>query len=187
MKDRLPDEFEALVLPFGLSTLLFALSMTLGFLTARTASDESLGSFGPSAKASHLDFVGIVLNNTFVLVAIVLGSVTFGLTAMFLLYTTGAALGSAVRIALEQGFDPLTVGLLVVPHGVLELPAFFLASAIGFDTAWGIIAYLRGSRDRPLTAERAWRYAELILVAFGLIIVAAWVEAAVTIPYARGL
>lgn len=64
--------------------------------------------------------------------------ITFGLGTLYILFLNGALLGALTAVVYRFG-DPLTYWSLILPHGVLELAAIFIAGASGLILARGIL------------------------------------------------
>lgn len=114
------------------------------------------------------------------------GSVLGGLPTAGLLGYNGFLLGGVTADAAGTYGLGRTL-LLLLPHGVFELPAFWLAGAIGFRTThvgWRT-ATGRGT-DTPIPAHLLQAAVALAVVVV-LLSVAAFVEAAVTLPLADAL
>lgn len=128
----------------------------------------------------ELTALGIFLNNLQASLLMVLGGITLGLLTAFALFTNGVLIGFVATPAVaETGlFGTL---LLLVPHGIFELPAVFIAAAIGFRVAVLLGNRLRGHRDqlRPTPTEQH-QLGVLAGVAIALLVVAAVVEVYVT-------
>jgi uncharacterized membrane protein SpoIIM required for sporulation len=63
---------------------------------------------------------------------------------------------------------------------VLELPAFWLVGAVALRVVHRLVRYLRGLDDAALTRREAVEAGALVVAAAVLVVVAAWVEVAVT-------
>ena len=74
----------------------------------------------------------------------------------------------------------LSVILLVLPHGIFEIPAIIIAGAAGFKIPYEIIRYLSGKKEQILTKEDIKEYLTLALISIILIVVAAFIEAYIT-------
>ena len=70
------------------------------------------------------------------------------------------------------------MGLL--PHGIFELPAFFLLGAVGIRCSWSLWRRLLGSGSSEALEETAVEGGKLAVIAAGLLIVAALMEVLVT-------
>ena len=81
-----------------------------------------------------------------------------------------------------MGFTTL---LLVVPHGIFEIPAIIMAGAAGFKIPYEIIRYLAGKKEQVLTKEDIKEYLTMALISIILIVIAAWIEANVTLKIAE--
>ncbi len=64
--------------------------------------------------------------------------ITFGLGTLYILFFNGALLGALTSVVYQFG-DPLSYWSLILPHGVLELAAIFIAGASGLILARGIL------------------------------------------------
>ena len=80
-----------------------------------------------------------------------------------------------------------SVLLLIFPHGIFEIPAIIIAGAAGFKIPYKIIRYLAGKKEQPLTKEDIKEYLTLALISILLIVIAAWVEANVTLKIAKAM
>lgn len=121
--------------------------------------------------------VKIFLNNLQACLLLFLGGATFGLLTLFILLANGVIIGVFVGdIADRLGSLGLVAGL--VPHGIFELPALFIAAALGLGLARSLLAELSGAGD---AAAGAVRLGGLFLrVVVPLLAVAAVVEAFIT-------
>lgn len=128
----------------------------------------------------ELTTVGIFVNNLQASLLMVLGGLTLGLLTAFALFANGVVVGYVATPAVaETGlFGTL---LLLVPHGIFELPAVFIAAAIGFWIAVVLTDRIRGRREdlRPDSEEQR-RLGALGGTAVLLLGVAAVVEVHVT-------
>lgn len=136
---------------------------------------------------------GIELSATFFLVqntppflAAIFGALTLGLVTTIIMVFNGIILGNiAIVTGLEVGFGPIIA--LLVPHGIFELPALFIAAGVGFRFLHRAGQRIAGSRESLFT--KAYAYRTALLVAFGwlLLALAAFVEAYLTIVIAETL
>lgn len=114
------------------------------------------------------------------------GVLLLGLPTLFLLAYNGFLFGSTMVDA-AGSLGPLRTVALVAPHGVLELPAVWLAGAVGLrwtHLLWRLANGASRTGDVPRTVVDS-----LAAVALALLVlaVAAVVEASVTLPLARAL
>ena len=123
--------------------------------------------------------VTILLNNTRAFLLFVAGALTLGLLTVLALVFNGVVVGYVMSgAAAEKGFLFVVLGL--VPHGVLELPALFVASGVAFRLVYVVPAYLIGRRNRVLNELDLKRTIALVGVAWVVLAVAAFVEFYVT-------
>jgi stage II sporulation protein M len=121
--------------------------------------------------------VKIFLNNLQACVLLFLGGATFGLLTFFILFSNGIVIGLfADQIAEKVGPLGLLAGL--APHGIFELPAIFIAAALGLSLARSLLADARGRGDAAADAARLGGLFLRIVVP--LLAVAAVIEAFIT-------
>ena len=140
--------------------------------------------FGPGTAPDEellpeLTTLTIFLNNARVAFIAALGTVTGGLTAVFVLLVNGFVVGAVVNAG-AKATSLVGVLALVVPHGVLELPAFWVVSAVAFRVTHRFGRYLWGADDRPLTRQEAFEAVVVFVSMVALLAVAAAVEVHVT-------
>lgn len=101
------------------------------------------------------------------------------MTVVILLFN-GVIVGYVVLPAAEEaGIDFVIVA--IVPHGILELPAFFVASAVAFRLVHRFVLRISDRRDRLLDPGELRRIGLLIVVAWVVLAIAAAVEAHLTL------
>jgi len=98
----------------------------------------------------------------------------------------GIILGVAVAEAYNQG-KLLALFLYTFPHGIFEIPAIIIAGAAGFKIPYEIVRYLAGRKEQILTKEDIKEYLTLASISIILIVIAAWIEANVTLKIAKAM
>ena len=111
------------------------------------------------------------------------GASTFGASTFLRLSWNGIILGVAVAETYNQG-RLIVLFLYTFPHGAFEIPAIIIAGAAGFKIPYEIIRYLAGKKEQILTKEDIEEYLTLALISVILIVIAAFVEAYVTLEIA---
>jgi len=174
---------------FKLSMAIFAAGSVAGlvilarFPEAKGYVHASLGGFVKMFQGlPPLPLAGaIFLNNALkTLIAIVSGFL-FGIVPAIYLFANGAAL--AIALALSTQTRGLWLSLLsLAPHGVIELPAVFLGTGIGFKLGAHAVKSLFKRTQSTLGAEilRGLKFFGAVIVP--LLWVAALVEAYITAP-----
>ena len=168
---------------FKLSVAIFFVGSIIGALLVMMEVDllaiigiDDLGEAFPE----EITTLTILINNTVVFVLALVGVFSFGLLTAVILLFNGVLVGYVVLPAAEEvgiGF----VAVAILPHGILELPAFFVASAVAFRLIHRFILRIRDRRDRMLDPGDLRRMALLLAVAWVVLAVAAAVEAIVTV------
>lgn len=165
---------------------LFAAGTALGWLLIGGVTPDALSGFGsaPRPFPSRITTRTVLANNLLALAVVLSGVVTFAVTTAASLVFNGLLLGFALGAA--EG-SLLAVLALILPHGVLELPAFWIAGAVAIRVTHRLVRYLRGTDERILTRTELAEAVLLAALAAGLIAVAAVVEARLTVGIAEWL
>jgi stage II sporulation protein M len=124
-------------------------------------------------------FPSIMFNNLRALLLMGMGAVTGGLLSLFGLFVNGLLVGAVVGLVVQETSWAVVLAALL-PHGVIELSAFFMAASIGLRVPHRIVRYLFEWDETPLTRAEAVELAVLSFVMIGMIVVAAWIEVNVT-------
>ena len=124
-------------------------------------------------------FPSIMFNNLRALALMFLGSVTGGALSLFGLFVNGVLVGAVVGVAVK-GTSWAVVLAALLPHGVIELSAFFVAAAVGLRVPHRLLRYLLGYDETPLTRTELVELAVIGAVTVVMIVVAAWIEVNVT-------
>lgn len=171
----------------AVSVALFGAGVGLGWVLIAGVQPSALAGFagGSSLFPSRITVWTLLVNNLLALGVVLAGVVTFGVTAAASLLFNGLLLGFLLG---APGGPSLGTSLaLILPHGVLELPAFWIAGAVAFRTSHRLVRYLRGQDDEILTTAERYEAVLLTVVAVGLIGVAAVIEARFTVAIAEAL
>jgi stage II sporulation protein M len=124
-------------------------------------------------------FTAIFINNSVkTLLAILLG-LLFGLIPAFFLIVNGAALGAVMSLSTQA--RGLRESLLsVLPHGIPELSAVFLGTAIGIMLGMTLLRKITGKSQVKIGTELRQGFKFFYSVIVPLLVFAAGVEAFVT-------
>jgi uncharacterized membrane protein SpoIIM required for sporulation len=105
-------------------------------------------------------------NNAWVAAESLIFGILLGLPTLFVLFNNAANIGVAGALMIVHGRGVLFFAL-ILPHGMLELSAVFLAAATGLRLGWTVIDPGPRTRGRALAEEgRA-----AVTVALGLVVV----------------
>lgn len=163
---------------FKLAAGLFVVGTLLGVILAILDIDL-LGALGfeelGDALPEELTTLAILLNNSIVFVLALLGVLTFGLLTAVIVVFNGLLVGFVVTPALEEAGIGFVV-VAIVPHGVLELPAFFAAAAVAFRLLHRFVQRIRDRRDTLVSADERRRIGLYLVVAWIALAVAAVIE-----------
>ncbi|WP_254521617.1 stage II sporulation protein M [Natrinema caseinilyticum] len=121
----------------------------------------------------------LLVNNSRAFVLSILGVLTLGLLTAWAMLFNGVIVGNiGAFVATDAGIGYILVGLL--PHGIFELPALFVAAGVGFRLLYRVGQRVRGSRDAVFSKSYLYRTGILLVAGWLLLVVAAFVEAFVT-------
>lgn len=173
----------------GFAAGLFALGVVVGILLLAAGYNllEIIADLlGESLFPENIDeFSGLELarfllvNNSQAYFLSIGGVLSLGLLTAWAMVFNGIIVGNVgAAVANTVGLDYILVGLL--PHGIFELPALFIAAGIGFRLLYRCGQRIRGTRDAVFTKPYLYRTFLLVLAGWLLLVVAAFVEAFVT-------
>lgn len=121
----------------------------------------------------------ILANNTRAFLLMIVGAITAGLLTVFGLLVNGILVGYVTApVALSRGIDHVLV--LLLPHGIFELPALFVAAGVGFRLVHMGVDRIRGKRDHLVTRQEGLGLVAVIAIAWVALALAAMIEVYVT-------
>lgn len=123
-------------------------------------------------------FLLIYFNNLQTIVLTILGGLILGFIPFLVLFLNGFFLGLVACLFLFNG-QPFTLLLGILPHGVWELPALFLAGSWGLKIGWRWWRQPSGQRLSCLKNDFGQIGYLLIFLAF-ILAIAALIEVGIT-------
>lgn len=124
-------------------------------------------------------FPAIMFNNLRALFLMGMGVVTGGVLSVFGLVVNGLLVGVVVGVVVQQSSWAVILAALL-PHGIIELSAFFMAAAIGLRVPHRFVRYLFAWDETPITRTELVELGVLSVLMVVMIVVAAWIEVNVT-------
>lgn len=173
---------------FGALMGVFLIGVAFGILAtlARPEMAESLfenlrqilGRGGNSLDEPFGMFTFIFLNNTRVALLCALGGFLFGLVPIGVLFFNGFIVGVVVEHSYLNGVALSTLLLSIVPHGIIEIPAFGVAGLGGIK--W-YLEIVRGEGEMGERFRRGFFNAmKFFALSVVMLLLAAFVEAYIT-------
>lgn len=169
------------------ATVLFAFALVGGILAVRqdpAFGQELLAGFRDQVAGEILSdragvlFLKIFLNNLVACIALFVGGATFGVLPLLVLATNGLVIGGVLE-TIRGDVGTAFVLAAILPHGVLEIPAFLVSAGLGLLLAEALgRELLRGEGDAAGEALGHGRLFIRYVVPF--VAVAAAVEAFIT-------
>lgn len=174
---------------FAAAVAWFFLGALLGVALAQRVSLAALSEFageGGSVLPEQITATTVAVNNLLALGVDALGLVTVGLASVLMLLLNGFVVGLVVGLLAGETSLLLLVALLL-PHGVVELTAFWLVAGVVFRVYHRMARYVVGRDERFLDRQEVFEAAVLFGVAVLMILVAAVIEVHVTPAVAEAL
>lgn len=140
---------------FTLLILLFIIGMIVGWITA----DDVASVLMPILKEallegneSSIDAFYIMSHNITTSITVVLLSIFFGIFAIVSITVNGFVIGFMGGYTVKSFNDLLLYLILIVPHGIIEIPALFMSSASGILLFLFIFRVIKAKYNKyPLT------------------------------------
>lgn len=167
----------------------FFLGALLGVALAQGMTIEDLARFAGengSLLPDRITVTTIAVNNLVAFGVNALGLVTVGLASVLMLLLNGVVLGLVVALGASETSVTLMLAL-ILPHGVVELSAFWLMAGIVFRVYHRLARYVVGWDDEFLGRQEVFEAGVLVVVAVLMIVVAAVIEVHVTPRVAEAL
>ncbi|UNX55806.1 stage II sporulation protein M [Georgenia sp. TF02-10] len=165
----------------GVMVAWVGLAVVVGAYTAATpaalaglGSPAELTEYAEEAFAAYYsnypapDFAAQVWTNNAWIAAQCIGLGITGVFPLYVLFTNAVGVGGAGAIMATYGSLPVFFGL-ILPHGLMELTAIFIAGGTGLKLCWTALVPGRRTRSRALAEEGR----SLVIVAVGLVLVLA--------------
>jgi len=169
-----------------LGTFLIGVSLGIVFTVLNPQFAENLFSNLKQVFSGKLDgvqdrfslFKLIFLNNTRVAILAAFGGVLFGVVPLGILFFNGFLVGIVVEYSYLQDKSLTKILLSILPHGVVEIPAFAIAGLGGIE--W----YLEIIKGEGTVGERFRKgfgiAMKMLGMAIFLLLIAAFIEAYIT-------
>lgn len=125
----------------------------------------------------------IFFNNMKVCLILFVGGITFGVATLFVLASNGYVIGGITEVML-RGYDVSLFAASIVPHGIFEISALLMSSALGLQMAHALFSDALGRGNAGEVC--LWYGTRFLCVVVPLLVVAALVETFVS-PYAADL
>lgn len=174
-----------------LSAGIYIITFLVGFLVIMPVELNSLfsSSFNTTSTLqqdnSTFDFYYIIKSNMYAVLILLSGSFMLGFSTFATLAFNGFAFGAMVCTMLKNGAPFSSIFLLTFPHAILEVPSIWIAGAAGFKFPYELVRYFSNKKDYILNREDIKEFVSLAGIAIILIVIAAFVEASVTMKIAQ--
>jgi stage II sporulation protein M len=138
----------SLALAIGLFLVSFALGMAAPPAASSGLMEETLQFLGPLARLGPLELVAVIfLNNALKALGTIVLGIAFGIPSVLFITINGYLLGVVVgRLAPSLGYGGLLASLL--PHGLIEVPAVIVATALGLAIGAQTLRWAMGRQSQ---------------------------------------
>ncbi len=144
---------------------------------AQGVDPDQLGSMDGQVNSSMMS-ASIMTNNIKVAILAFAGGVTFGLLTVYVLIYNGILIGALAALFLQHG-KMYEFWAYIVPHGMIELTAIFIAGGAGLLMGYKLFVPGQFSRGYQLMTQ-AKRSVQLLLGTIPLFIIAGIIEGFIT-------
>jgi len=182
-----PKEFKSYfrsLIPYILvSGLIFSFGIVMGFSFANEFPEKAqefisllTETYSPIIELeSFPQLLFIFLRNSIISFLVVIGGIIFAILPLLVLLSNGEALG-----LLANMFNPSYFLMGIIPHGILEIPAFFISSAMGLK--FGVISVKKVLRKEKISLKKELNLAleVFIKIVLPLFLLAAVIEVLIT-------
>ena len=190
IKDEIKEAFAENKKIFLILIVIFVIAFILGDISA----DEIASVLMPMLKdallkgnVTSVDAFNIMIHNETAALVTLIGSVFFAVYAFLAIFLNGFVVGFMAGYTIHSTYDLVMYIALIVPHGILEIPAFFCSCTSGILLFTFIFKVLR-DKIRKNTFSEAYQnnkktlkhVAVLFLVAVILFAIAALIEGFIT-------
>ncbi len=171
---------------FAISLLIFIIGCVGGYLSSQAdpAFGESLVTLFQEmitkeimSDEAPLLAIQLFLNNLEACVLLFLGGATFGVVTLLVLSFNGIIIGGIVEVVGAKT-GSLVMLAAIIPHGIFELPAVLVSSALGLMLGRAVMMDLTGQGDASEDARILGSLFLIYVVSF--IAIAACIEAFIT-------
>ncbi|NOY11066.1 MAG: stage II sporulation protein M [Archaeoglobi archaeon] len=173
-------------------TLLFVISLLAGYaytmLDAKGSEEvvnSTFSSFDFVRNLEHYEiFLFIFMNNSLKsFMAMVLG-IAFGIVPVLFVILNGVIIGLVFGV-IGVEFGVLKTAMMLIPHGILEIPAVLLSCAYGLEIGYQALRRFRGE-DVDLNSVLMAYIKRFVMLPLPMLLIAALVETYIT-PLVAGL
>lgn len=123
----------------------------------------------------------LFLNNTFASLQVIMLGLLLGVAPLFSAVANGAILGTVAFQLTQEFARPLPLLLAgILPHGILEIPAFLVSVALGLKLGYHLIFPLPGHNRRTSLSSIFQEIGSVLPMIFLLLFLAALIEVFIT-------
>jgi stage II sporulation protein M len=182
----LPSIFDRTIKPYiGILVSIFVASFLAGTVAPVPLQKEAAEAFKYLAEeyqglSGGALFFYILSHNLMASILILYSGVLFGIIPILSIGANGVLLGVLYRQAAE-GIGYSKAALMVLPHGVFEIPALLIAASYGLWLGVMAVRRMRGKESTLLRFHIGHASRRYLAVVFPLLIVAAAIETALIV------
>jgi len=123
----------------------------------------------------------LFLNNFLASLRVLFLGIILGIAPFLSLLVNGSILGIVTAILAEQNINPVFfLSLGILPHGILEIPAFLISAAFGLKLGYHLIYPIEGKNRRKSISYILNEVLNIFFFIFILLVLAAIIEILIT-------
>jgi stage II sporulation protein M len=170
--------------PLFLAAAVFFLALIQGFFLPPEILEKIIGMMRAYLKNVFFSFWGIFLNNLMAASIIFIGGFFFSIPSFILSYFNFMLIGAtakyySAKIGLAKYF------LFILPHGIFEIPAIFIAFTLGISITSSLIRLISSKDGKSFVKSLKQHLMAFLFIVVPLLIVAALIEVHITPKIAK--
>lgn len=119
---------------FAILLVIFIIGFILGIVIADDIAPllmPALKELVNETNISSINAFNIMIHNETTAITVFLGSIIFGIYAIIGMFANGLVMGFMAGYTIKSTYSLIIYIILIVPHGIIEIPAFFCSCTAG--------------------------------------------------------
>ena len=175
---------------FAILLVIFILGFILGIVIADDIAPllmPALKELVNETNISSINAFNIMIHNETTAITVFLGSIIFGIYAIIGMFANGLVMGFMAGYTIKSTYGLIIYIILIVPHGIIEIPALFCSCTAGILLFLFIFRFIKDLMHKNTFKEsyennkKTIKHAIiLLLISLALFAIAALIEGYIT-------
>ncbi len=175
---------------FAILLVIFIIGFILGIVIADDIAPllmPALKELVNETNISSINAFNIMIHNETTAITVFLGSIIFGIYAIIGMFANGLVMGFMAGYTIKSTYALIIYIILIVPHGIIEIPAFFCSCTAGILLFLFIFRFIKDLIHKNTFKEsydnnkKTIKHAIiLLLISLALFAIAALIEGYIT-------